>query len=191
MRGMLCVTLLSALLTPDTSLCQDHTFYISPLLSYDSFRTPGFDYGVDFGGGAGFRISPSLVVSASVGFGRRSLTFDVIGGSQTLGARLVTVGGSLEVLLLGRPGGAGVAAEFGAGRISSTVDAQTVSLGALGSVTLPERSSARNFVKAGLAVELPLSADVVVVILPSLRFFTPLSSSPDFSLAGGLRVGIL
>jgi hypothetical protein len=190
MRCTLFVILLPALLTPDSSLCQERTFYLSPLLSYDSFRTPGFDYGVDFGAGAGVRISPSLVISASVSFGHRTLTFDVIGGSQSFNARLVAIGGSLEVLLLGRPGGAGLAATFGAGRISSIFDAQTVSLGALGSVTLPGHSSARGFMQTGIAGEIPLSADVVFVVLPSVRFFTPLSSTADFSFAGGLRVGI-
>jgi hypothetical protein len=191
MRCRFYVILLSALLAPDVSLSQDHTFYISPLLSYDSFRTSGFDYGIDFGAGAGVRIGPSLAISASVAFGERTLTFDVIGGSQSIGARLFAIGGSLEVFLLGRPGGAGLAATFGAGRISSTIDAQKVSLGALGSVTIPERSSSRGFLQTGIAGELPLSADVVVVILPSVRLFTPLSSSADFSFTGGLRVGIL
>jgi hypothetical protein len=45
--------------------------------------------------------------------------------------------------------------------------------------------------QAGIAGEFPLSADVAVVLLPSVRLFTPLSSSADFSFAGGLRVGIL
>jgi hypothetical protein len=173
------------------SLSQDRTLSLSALISYDSFRTPGFDYGVDFGAGAGIRILPSLVFSAAAAFGHRSLTFDVIGGSQSFGARLFAIGVSLEVLLLGRPGGAGVAATFGAGRISSTFDARTVSLGALGSVTLPGHSSVRSFMQAGIAGEFPLSADVAVVLLPSVRLFTPLSSSADFSFAGGLRVGIL
>lgn len=191
MRCMLTVILFSFLLTPEFSFCQDHTLYISPLVSYDSFRTPGFDYGVDFGAGAGIRIGPSLLISGSIAFGQRSLTFDVIGGSQSLSARLVALGGSLEVLLLGRTGGAGLAATFGAGRISSTFDAQTISLGALGSITLPGHSSARSFIQTGIAGELPLSADVAVVILPSVRLFTPFTSSADLSFAGGLRVGIL
>jgi hypothetical protein len=191
MRFSFLLILVPSLLTPDLSFCQDHTLYISPLLSYDSFRVPGFDYGVDYGAGAGFRISPSLVLSATVAFGQRSLTFDVIGGSESFSARLFAIGASLEVHLLGRPGGAGLAATFGAGRISSTFDALTVSLGALGSVTIPEHSSAQSFMQGGIAGELPLSADVVVVILPSVRLFTPLSSPADFSFAGGLRVGIL
>jgi hypothetical protein len=190
MRSTLFVILLSTLLTPDSSLCQEHSLYLSPLLSYDSFRTPGFDFGFDFGAGAGFRISHSLVISGSVALGGRTVTFDVIGGSQSLSARIVAIGGSLEVLILGRPGGAGVAATFGAGRISSTFDAHTVSLGALGSVTLPGHSSARSFVQTGISGEIPLGAGVAVVVIPSVRFFTPLSSSADFSLAGGLRVGI-
>ena len=191
MRLSLLVILISTLLTPDSSFCQDRPLYLSPLLSFDSFRVPGFDYGVDYGAGAGLRISPSLVLSASVAIGQRSLTFDVIGGSQSFSARLFAIGASLEVLLLGRPGGAGLAATFGAGRISSTFDAQTVSLGALGSVSIPGHSSAQSFLQGGIAGELPLSADVVVVILPSIRLFTPLSSPADFSFAGGLRVGIL
>ena len=191
MRFTLSVILLFTLLTPDSSSCQDRTLYISPLLSYDSFRTPGFDYGLDPGAGAGVRISPSLGVSASVAFGRRTLTFDVIGGSQSFNARLVAIGGALEVLLAGRPGGAGLAATIGAGRISSTFDAQTISLGALGSITLPGHSSTRSFLQAGVAGELPLSADVAVVLIPSVRLFIPPASSADFSFAGGLRVGIL
>jgi hypothetical protein len=191
MRCTFFLILLSTLLTPGTLRSQEHSFSLSALLSYDSFRTPGFDYGVDFGAGAGVRISPSLGVTASVAFGSRTLTFDVIGGSESFNAKLVAIEGSLEVLILGRPGGAGLAATIGGGRISSTLDAHTVSLGALGSITIPGHSGTRSFVQAGVAGEIPLSADVAVVVLPSVRLFTPLTSSADFSFAGGLRVGIL
>ncbi len=181
----------SALLIPASAVCQDHSLYLSPLLSYDNFRAPGFDYGVDFGAGAGVRISPSLVVSASAAFGRRSLSYDVVGGSQSLTAGIFTFGGSLEVLILGRPGGTHIAMTLGGGRISSTFDARTVSLGALGSITIPAHEESRGFLQAGLAGEIPISPNIGLVILPSARFFTPLAQSADLSLAGGLRVGIL
>jgi hypothetical protein len=187
---MLFPILLSTLLTPGELFSQEHLFSLSALLSYDSFRTPGFDYGFDLGARAGVRISPSLGVSGSVALGHRTLTFDVIGGSQSFNARLVAIEGALDVLIVGRPGGAGLAATIGAGRVSSTFDAQTVSLGALGSITLPGHSSTRSFMQAGVAGELPLSADVAVVLLPSVRLFIPPASSADFSFAGGLRVGI-
>ncbi|HMK38323.1 MAG TPA: hypothetical protein VK569_03215 [Bacteroidota bacterium] len=191
MRCTLRVILLSALLTPDPSHCQDRTLFVSPLISYDTFQTPGFANGIDLGAGAGLRISRSLALSATVTFGQRSQTFDLIGESQDVNARIVSLAGSFEILFLGNPGSAALAATLGAGRVSSTVDAQTISLGALGSLTIPARSSARGFLQAGLAGELPISADLFVVILPSARFYTAPSTSADFSLAGGLRVGIL
>lgn len=191
MRCTLRVILLSALLTPDPSHCQDRTLYISPLISYDTFHTPGFADGIDFGAGAGVHITPSLALSASVTFGQRSQTFDQIAGSQSINARLISIAGSIEVLVLGRPGSAAVAAALGAGRISSSVDAQTISLGALGSIPIPARSSARGFLQAGFAGEIPISPDLFVVILPSIRLYTAPSTSADLSIAGGLRVGIL
>jgi hypothetical protein len=191
MRFILPLILLSVLLIPGTALTQDRSFFVSPILSYDSFRTPGFDYGIDYGAAAGVRLSPALSLSATFAFGRRSLTFDVIGGSGSIGARLFAVGGSLEILLMGRAGSAQASASLGAGRISGTFDAYQVSLGALGSVTIPGHSSAQNFIQAGITGEIPLSGALSLVILPSARFFTPLSSQADFSFAGGLRVGIL
>ncbi len=191
MRFTLRALLLSALLIPGLSLSQERPLYISPLLSFENFRTPGFGYGMDFGAGAGVRITPSLVLSASVATGTRSITIDVIGGSQNLSGRIVVAEVSLEMLLWGRAGGTGLAASLGGGRFSGTVDAHAVALGALGSVTLPEQSAARGYARAAVTGEFPLAADVVAVISPALRFFTPVSSSLDFSIAGGLRVGIL
>jgi hypothetical protein len=190
MRARLLLILLSALMTPGLLRGQDRPLYVSPLLSYDNFHTPGFDFGMDFGAGAGLRVSPSISVSAAVLFGPRTLTFDAVAGSQSFTARIFSIEGSVEFLILGRPG-SGVSASFGAGRISGTIDAQSVSLGALGSVTIPERSVARGFLEPGLTGEIPLSQAVGVVIHPSARFFSPLSSPVDFSFAGGLRVGIL
>jgi hypothetical protein len=190
MRGSFSLILLCALLTPKEALSQDHTLFISPLISYDRFRTPGFDGGIDFGAGAGVRITPSISVSASAAFGQRTVTYDVIGGSQAESAKLVTLGGSIEFLLLGDQAGAGIAATLGGGWLSGTFDAQKISLGALGSVTIPEHSISRGFVETGVAGRVPLSASVAVVILPSLRLFSPFSTSPDFSIGGGLRVGI-
>ncbi|HTY60549.1 MAG TPA: hypothetical protein VMF59_17120, partial [Bacteroidota bacterium] len=178
-------------LTPGGARSQERPLYISPLVSYDSFRTPGFDSGVDFGAAAGLRISPSIAVSASVATGTRTVMFDVIGGSESLSARIISAHASLEFLLLGRPGAAGLSAAIGAGRISSTIRAHTVSLGALGSLLIPEQSAARTFFEAGLAGTIPLAPDVALVMLPSVRFYSPISSSPDLSLSGGLRVGVL
>jgi hypothetical protein len=190
MRYLLFI-LFSALLIPSAAVCQDRFLYLSPLLSYDNFRTPGFDYGFDFGAGASARISPAVMVSASVAFGRRSLAYDVVGGSGSLSAGIFALGGSLEILFLGRAGGTNVAATFGGGKITVTIDARTVSLGALGSITIPSREESRGFLQAGLAGEVPISPNVGFVILPSVRLFTPLSQTADLSLAGGLRVGIL
>ena len=191
MRGSFSLILLSALLTPKESLSQDHALFISPLISYDRLRTPGFDGGVDFGAGAGMRVSPSVSVSVSATFGQRTLTYDVIGGSQSTSARLITLGGSVEFLVLGDRAGAGIAATLGGGWLSGTFDAQKISLGALGSVTIPGHSISRGFVETGLAGRVPLTPDFAVVILPSLRLFSPFTTSPDFSIGGGLRVGIL
>ena len=191
MRATLCVILFVPLLTPGSARSQDRPLYLSPLVSYDSYRTSGFDPGVDFGAAAGVRISPSIVISASVATGTRTRTFDVIGGSENLSTRLTSAGASLEILLLGRPGGAGVSAAIGAGRISSTIGAHTVSLGALGTLQIPEQTAARTFLETGIAGALPLAANVVFVICPSVRFSSPISSSPDLSFSGGLRVGFL
>lgn len=191
MRGSFSLILLSALLTPKEANSQDHSLFISPFVSYDRFRTPGFDGGIDYGASAGVRIAPTVSVSASAAFGRRTVTYDVIGGSQASGAHLMTLGGALEFLILGDPARAGIAATLGGGWLSGTFDAQRVSLGALGSVTIPEHPISRGFMDAGIAGRFPLSGGVAVMILPSLRFFSPFSTSPDFSIGGGLRVGIL
>jgi hypothetical protein len=191
MRFILPLILLYVFLSAGTTLSQDRSFYVSPLLSYEKFRTQDFDYGIDYGAAAGVRLSDALSLSASAAFGRRTLSFDVIGGTGSIGAGLVTVSGSIELLLLGRAGSAQASATLGAGRIFSTFDAYRVSLGALGSVTIPAHSSAQNYIQAGVTGEIPLTAGVSVVILPSVRFFAPLSSQADFSIAGGFRVGIL
>jgi len=190
MRARLFIVLLSALTTPALLQGQERTLFVSPLLSFDNFHTPGFDYGMDFGAGAGIRLTPSVSISAAVAFGPRTLTFDAVGSPEIFNARLFSITGSIEFLLLGRPG-AGVSAALGAGRISGTIDPQTVSLGALGSISIPERSVARGFIAPGLTGVIPLSPEVGVVIHPSARLFSPLSSQVDFSFEGGLRVGIL
>ncbi len=190
MRARLLFVFLFALVTPGLLHGQDRTLFVSPLLSFDSFHTPGFDYGMDFGAGAGIRLAPSIFIAAAFAFGPRTLTFDAVGGTEDFNARLFSIEGSIEFLLLGRPG-SGVSAAIGAGRMSGTVDAQSISLGALGSVVIPERSVARGFLEPGFTGEIPLSATVGVVLHPSARLFSPLSSQVDFSFEGGLRVGIL
>ena len=63
MRARFLFILLSALTSSGLLYGQDRTFYISPLLSYDNFHTPGFDYGMDFGAGAGICITQSISLS--------------------------------------------------------------------------------------------------------------------------------
>jgi hypothetical protein len=136
-------------------------------------------------------LNTDLLLSAAVAYTQRSLRFDVIGGQRALGARLFVYECSLEILALGHAGKAELAATLGGGGAATTLDAYAVSVGALGSVAVPERSGTEGFVKAGLVAGIPLSPTVNVILLPAVRFFAPFSlPSADISVSGGLRVGI-
>ncbi|HXX65002.1 MAG TPA: hypothetical protein VEO56_14475 [Bacteroidota bacterium] len=192
MRRISCVLLILALPLSEFSVAQGHAFYFSPIISFDSFHSLGFDSGLDYGIGAGVRLNPTLTFSVAALFGERTPTFDLIGATGTLDTKVSSYEGSLEVLALGQAGRAELSVIVGGGLLSSSVGPHSVSLGALGSLTVPGSSSSQGFFQAGLAAGLPLGRAVEIVIIPSLRRLTPVSSSSnDVAIAGGLRVGIL
>lgn len=192
MRRISCVLFVLAFLFSEFSDAQEHVFYFSPIVSFDSFHSLGFDSGFDYGIGAGVRLNPTFTVSIAALFGERTPTFDLIGATGSLDTKLSSFEGSLEVLVLGQSGRAELSVTGGGGLLSSSVGPHTISLGALGSLTLPGSSTSQGFLRAGLAAALPLGRAVELVIIPSLRRLTPVSSSTnDVAIAGGLRVGIL
>jgi hypothetical protein len=191
MRRVVCATFLLVSLCSCDSRSQGHLLFISPFTSYDSFRSLGFSHGFDFGASAGVRLTPSLTFVADLGFGARTEPFDLIGGSDRLDLRLTIYEATLEQLLFGRPDAVAADLLIGGGGISSSVDGHTVSLGALGSVTVPPRSDNAGYLIAGLRGVCPLTPDAALTIAPMIRIFRPFTeSTTDISISGGVRVGL-
>jgi len=173
------------------SRAQEHAFSVSPLLSYDRFHTLGFTSGIDFGAQLIVATSPNLRIALEGLVASRDVPFDLVQGTQVLQATIFAYGCSVELPFLGHDGGSEVAATMGAGGATSKVDARVVSLGALGSITVPARTDSRGFVQAGLLGTFPLSSLLDIVVYPAYRLFLPLSRlAADLSIAGGLRVRI-
>jgi hypothetical protein len=191
MRRLLCATILIASLSLCDAQSQDHIFFLSPLVSYDSFRSLGFPNGIEYGAAAGIRLTSTLALAATVALGDRSQPFDLIGGSDQFHVRVIAYGATLEHTFAGEPGSVEAAVLLGGGGVFSAVEKRTVSAGALGVVTIPGRSQTRSFLHAGVRGSIPLTRNVAMTLSPALRVFTPFSSSAaDFSIAGGIRVGL-
>ena len=124
-------------------------------------------------------------------FGSRTVQYDIVGGTNTLDARTVSYTMMLSARLLGGYEGAELAAVLGGGALFTSVDARTISAGALGTITIPPRSETRALVLAGVSAALPLSPRLAFMLEPTIRLMAPMSSSTlDYSIAGGLRVDL-
>jgi hypothetical protein len=188
---LLCATILLATLCSCEVYSQGHLLSLSPLVSFDSFHSLGLSPGVDFGAAAGIRLMPTVTFMTTLSFGTRNEPFDLIGASDHFNVRIIVYEATLEQFLLGEPDGAAVAILLGGGGLSSTIDARSVSLGALGSMTVPPRSDTEGFLVTGLRGIFPLTSGAAVTIAPRLRVFRPFASSTtDLSITGGIRVGL-
>ncbi|HUI09583.1 MAG TPA: hypothetical protein VL221_04595 [Bacteroidota bacterium] len=190
MRLVTILLILYALLIPDAGFAQEHAFTLSPFLSYDRYRISGFDAGFDYGAALGVRIADRLALRAEAAFGSRSIAFDAIGGTESLGAHLTELSIGAEYRLIGDARGASLSLSLGGGRLAATVDAATVSLGALGTLAVPSRASARNFLEGGLTACLPLAGGLGLFVRPALRAAVQAPAASDFSVEGGLRVAL-
>jgi len=161
----------------------------TPLLSHDTFHTFGFGGDIDFGGAVGYRLDSLIQVSASVFTSHRTTQFDVIGGTRSLSANILTVSCSLAYILLGHVNQFSVAATIGGGTMYGSTDPLEISLGGNGSASIPSRTFTSAFLEAGLRIDMPLTSRIGIVIQPALRHCTPIASaSTEAAIAGGLRV---
>jgi len=181
--------ILCALPFPGTGRAQEHALTFSPFLSYDRYQGSGFDAGFDYGAAAALRLAAGLSVRAEASFGPRTITYDVVGGTQSLSGRVSEISLGAEYRLWGSATSAALSLSLGGGRIGATVDATTVSLGALGTLTIPARSSAHGFLEGGLTAAVPLTGRVGVFLRPAYRSGAA-GPAADYSLEGGLRVGL-
>lgn len=173
------------------SSAQNLRFSVTPFLSYDSYRGLGFEPGMNAGLSAQFRFTDDLIGGATVSFGDRDITVDLISTSRRLTANLVSYSADVEIRVAGDSGGMELLFAAGAGGVTSSTEGMRLSLGAAGMLDVPSRSDTRNFVEAGAHALLPLSGRIAVSLRPSIRAFSPLSHAvPDVTIAGGLRVGI-
>jgi len=190
MRSIPFPLFLCALLIMQTGRAQEHSLSLSPFISYDRFQASGFDAGLDYGAALSVRVVDGLSVRAGAALGSRSTTFDVAGGTRNLNGRLSELSLSMEYRIIGTGGSPSLLLSLGGGRISTTVDATTVSLGALGTLTIPAHAASHGFAEGGLTGILPVSRGVGIFLRPALRSTGAGSNSPDVSIAGGLRVGL-
>ncbi len=162
------------------------------LLSHDSYHTLGFVSGIDMGGSLGYRPDSVIQISGSLFFSKRSVSFDLIGDTRSLDARMYTIACAVEYAFLGHQGQWTLSALAGGGAIVTSTDAMMVSLGAAGTVGIPARRTTSGFLQTGLRFALPFAPRFEAVVQPALRFSTPISSATgDVSLAGGLCVLLL
>lgn len=186
------VTFLLAFFCSCEASSQLHTFFVSPVASFESYRALGLDPGAGFGVSLGSNVSQSLAFSASLLFGSRTRSFQALGAPDQIRVRIVSIEAGVEHLLIGEPGGICGSLVAGGGAVSSSTDGRTVSLGALGTMEIPARSHTDGFLAAGVRGMLPFGSSIALTIAPVVRFFTPFASSPaDLSISGGLRVGLL
>jgi len=174
----------------EISLAQEHALTLSPFLSYDRYQASGFDAGLDFGVAAALRIVDNLSVRAEAAFGSRTIPYDAVGEKRFLSGRFSEVSLCAAYRLIGSARSAALSLSLGIGKMSATVDATTVSLGALGTLAVPARTASHGFVEGALAAEVPLAGRAGFFVRPALRSGPAGSSSADFSLEGGLRVGL-
>lgn len=181
--------ILCALPLSGAARAQEHPFSFSPFLSFDRYRSSGFDAGFDYGAAAAYSFPDGLSFRAEAAFGQRTITYDVVGGTQFLSGRVSEFSLSAGYRLIGGAAGPSLSLSLGAGRTGATVDATTVSLGALGTLAIPERTAAHGFVEAGLTACTTFSRSVGIFLRPALRSVST-GAPADISLEGGLRVGL-
>jgi hypothetical protein len=191
MRRTLFFCCLAIALLPVPSRSQDHSVYLSPLLSVESFNALSLGSGLSVGGSVSFDFTDPLRASCAVLFGTRTAAFDLIGTTGHLDVHTVTYAGSVSYRFLGTREGGELAAALGGGAVVSSVDAMTVRAGGLGSITIPARKESHGVLLAGLSGAWPLSSRLALTCEPAVRFVTPFASGQaDYVIAGGLRVAL-
>jgi hypothetical protein len=161
----------------------------SPLVSYATFRSPGFSSAPGYGASLSVPITGPFRVDVAATFARPAILYDVVGGSTTAAVNVAVLQAAVAVRIAGDDHTLSLSLAGGGGTILSSVPAMTVSLGALGSYRIPERSSGNAFLLGGLRLDIGVAPHVGIVAAPAVRFASLGGKyQTDFSVAGGISV---
>lgn len=187
--------LLLPLVFPICLLAQQEppTLALSPYGSYHGYG-PALGFRPSFGYGFHVIYSPlpRTAISARISLSRTSVEFDLINAqdridvgviSYQLGIRQQTasVGSLFDIDLSGN-----------VGMIRFVREAKTISLGALGTTVIPEKTDTRSIYSVGVILSRAIGSRVSIDVMPEVQFISPLSQRQgNYSISGGLAIGIL
>ena len=191
----MCWKLVVAFLFPGILLSQEKSplMALTPFASYQMFgRSLGFDPALGYGFHLSFSPASRLAIVGSVSYSPTSVAFDLIGYRDRLdvSVTMYQIGASYALMTLANVADVGVAGRAGVMRFSR--EARSISLGALGSTSIPEQSESRSVLSTGLVLSRSLSRMISIYLSPELQFTTPVSNTQgNYSISGGLAIGIL
>lgn len=162
---------------------------VSPLLSYDSYSSLGLSPATSVGAAASVRLGSSVQVACAVLFANPTVTYDRIDGTSRLPVHVSTLLASVAAGILGDPSGFELSLTGGGGAVFARTDPRTISAGALGSITLPGRSTVAGFLQAGSMAGLSVATRLTLQLTAGVRFMTsPGPWTAEYSFGGGLCV---
>jgi hypothetical protein len=162
---------------------------LTPLLSFDTFHSLGFTSTPGYGALLAVPIAGAFSCDLTAVFSTPNIIFDNIGGTTSAAVRVTRLQAAVAIRVAGDDHSIGVALVGGGGTILSHVPPMTISLGALGSHAIPDRSSGNGFLLGGLRFEAAIAPQLGFVVTPAVRFVsTEGRFHRDVSVAGGISV---
>jgi hypothetical protein len=151
----------------------------------------GFAPSTGFGGSVSFRPFPAVDLGVSITKSASQISYDAVGSTSTFPVSL-TEGVAWARYTLWTPGGAlSVQAEGGAGLMFISTGSHTISLGALGTRSLPSRHESRPTLLAAIPFQVHAGPLLVFELSPGAAWvFGPSALATHFSLSGGLGIAI-
>ena len=134
-------------------------------------------------------VSDDLLLQGGGTFTSTDQQYDAIDAPHSVPSRVTTVFVQIEYLLLSVPAVFDLSPTIGIGSMHIQIDAQRVSLGALGEITIPESGENRTLYSAGLVASRQLVGRVGIRVSP-MAWFSP-AGGPNYSIQGGVSVGLL
>ncbi|MFN0159343.1 MAG: hypothetical protein ACKVRP_14880 [Bacteroidota bacterium] len=148
------------------------------------------DASLGIGGSIGYNMSDRLTVLLSGTSLRTARQYDMIGGTGEIGVDVFTAMIEVRYLIVELGNVIQIKGSASAGAAHITTNAQTVSLGALGQTSVPDRSETNPAYSAGVVMSHRWDRVTFEVRPSALMIANEEFSNPQYLIAGGISFGL-
>jgi len=175
-----------------TSNSQPHTLSFHAHASLSAFHNDfGLDYHLGFGASIGYGLSERAETGLIGTWSTATRKFDLVGSTGNLDVRIAQYQGKLTYTVQSIFGIADVCPSASIGIIRLTTQSQTVQLGAIGNIRIPARTEDHFIYSGGIRLSRAIAPRLAIEVEPQVSLVSTSSLRANYSLTGGISLGIL